>query len=150
MLNICASEMTEINIKVDWLIISCADTARGRQHHHMRVSSRHCTPSFSVNCELIDWRLWELAAQFVMAHALTEQGKSQARILSCCHSQEVMLLLVNVVSTREVEVGGLRNGAIRSNQALCQFSGFLWFSSACVSCSRKHKACSEKEEEEKK
>lgn len=46
--------------------------------------------------------------------------------------------------------GGLRNGAIRSNQALCQFSGFLWFSSACVSCSRKHKACSEKEEEEKK
>lgn len=65
-----------------------------------------------------------------MLHALTKRGKSQAWILSCCHSQEATLLLLNVVSRGT-------NGAIRCNQPLCQFTGFLWFSSLCVSCCKK-------------
>lgn len=75
-------------------------TVRGRQHHHhMHVSSRHRTFSFLWNFELKDWILLEAVTQFAMPHASTEPRKVTGFwILSCCHSQEVMLLLVNVVS----------------------------------------------------
>lgn len=85
----------------------------------------------SVTYKVLKLILWELVAQRVMLHALTEWGNSQPWILSFYHSQEVMLLLVSVVSRGT-------NGVKHCNEPFCQFMGFLWFSSLCVSCCKKH------------